>query len=409
MLNNSKKHLPREDSEPDSTSGSAFGATLIVAGTTIGAGMLALPIISYGLGFTAMALMMLVTWAMMAIAALLTLEVNLAVKPGCSLFAMAKETLQGKGGVLSIGTMLFLYYALLSAYIAGGGSQLGHYLIHAAPSLRDITDTENGILGMLVFTLLFGGIASIGIRSIDLSIRILFVLMLVTFALSLGILAPHIELPRLQTQPSSSWIMVMALPVIFTSFGYHGSIPSLIAYVGNNKSQLKRVFLIGSFVPLFVYLLWLGVSLGQLNETELNRVSDSQSVAVLIDVLSNQNGLHNLPLALHIFADLALVTSFLGVALGLFDFIHSITASRSRVKTALAVYTPPLLIALFLPGAFVIALNYAALALAMLAILLPALMVYKLIQNGTLKAFPGRWFFWPTVLFGLMVSVLSLI
>ena len=44
---------------------------LIVAGTTIGAGMLALPIASAGLGFTTALSLILITWALMTYTALL--------------------------------------------------------------------------------------------------------------------------------------------------------------------------------------------------------------------------------------------------------------------------------------------------------------------------------------------------
>ncbi|MCS5946990.1 hypothetical protein LNP25_28910 [Klebsiella variicola subsp. variicola] len=38
--------------------------------------------------------------------------------------------------------------------------------------------------------------------------------------------------------------------VIFTSFGFHGSVPSIVSYLGGDIRKLRRVFLIGSFIPL---------------------------------------------------------------------------------------------------------------------------------------------------------------
>ncbi|MCV5837916.1 tyrosine transporter TyrP, partial [Escherichia coli] len=43
-----------------------FGSTLIIAGTTIGAGMLALPLASAGIGFSTSIIIMLGLWALMA-------------------------------------------------------------------------------------------------------------------------------------------------------------------------------------------------------------------------------------------------------------------------------------------------------------------------------------------------------
>ena len=53
-----------------------IGSMLIVAGTTIGAGMLALPIASAGLGFTTALSLIFLTWVLMTYTALLMLELH---------------------------------------------------------------------------------------------------------------------------------------------------------------------------------------------------------------------------------------------------------------------------------------------------------------------------------------------
>lgn len=79
-------------------------------------------------------------------------------------------------------------------------------------------------------------------------------------------------------------------------------------------------------------------------------------------------------LAVHLFADLALATSFLGVALGLFDYLADLFQRRStvsgRLQTGLITFLPPLAFALFYPRGFVMALGYAGVALAVLALLI---------------------------------------
>ena len=384
----------------------SVGATLIVAGTTIGAGMLALPIISHSIGFHLMAGLMLLTWALMAVAALFTLEANLAIKPGCSLFVMATETLGSVGRLIAVSAMLFLFYALLAAYISGGGEQMGLYLSNAFPEPYRDSSTIKNYSGIILFTLLFGSMAAAGVKYVDICNRFLFVLMLGAFITALGFLTPEASVHKLYAMPDMPWQGLVILPVVFTSFGYHGSIPTLIAYVGPDKRRLQRVFLLGSFLPLLLYLIWLGVSLGQLSEATLAEIDTTGSVTELIHALS-QNSTYLIP-ALHIFTDLALVTSFLGVALGLFDFVHSALDSQSRLKTALIIYLPPVVIAALLPGAFVIALNYAALALAVLAILLPVGMLITLRRQKKIHHYPGHLLFWPTAVFGLTICLLSL-
>ena len=52
-----------------------LGSILIVAGTTIGAGMLAMPLASAGVGFGVTVVLLVSLWALMCYTALLLLEV----------------------------------------------------------------------------------------------------------------------------------------------------------------------------------------------------------------------------------------------------------------------------------------------------------------------------------------------
>jgi tyrosine-specific transport protein len=86
-------------------------------------------------------------------------------------------------------------------------------------------------------------------------------------------------------------------------------------------------------------------------------------------------------LAVHLFADLALATSFLGVALGLFDYLADLFQRKNspggRLQSGAITFLPPLAFALFYPRGFVMALGYAGVALAVLALMLPSLLVMK--------------------------------
>lgn len=58
------------------TQSKLLGSTLIIAGTTIGAGMLALPLASAGIGFSTSLMIMLGLWMLMAFTALLMVEIH---------------------------------------------------------------------------------------------------------------------------------------------------------------------------------------------------------------------------------------------------------------------------------------------------------------------------------------------
>ncbi|AWK82197.1 tyrosine transporter TyrP [Photobacterium damselae] len=348
-----------------------FGSMLIIAGTTIGAGMLALPLASAGLGFTTSILIMIGMWALMSYTALLMLEVHQYADKSATLHTLAYKLLGRKGQVIASGAMLFLFYALCAAYIAGGGAQLHQKIqslhVDIAPQIATV-----------VFTFVIASVVAIGTHSVDIVNRVLFTAKIIAMAVMLALLLPQVKSHNLLEMPMQQGLIISALPVVFTSFGFHGSIPSIVRYLGLNIPNLKKVMIFGSALPLIVYLLWQLATQGILSQNELLANTD---LTQFINALSQR--LHN-PLvgqSVSLFADLALATSFLGVSLGLFDFLADTLRRKAtlagRVQTACVTFIPPLAFALFYPQGFIMALGYAAIALVILAIFLPVAMVWQ--------------------------------
>lgn len=349
-----------------------FGSTLIIAGTTIGAGMLALPLASAGIGFSTSLILMLILWALMAFTALLMVELHQFADNDATLHTLAEKILGTKGKWVASFAVMFLFYALCAAYIAGGGSQFNQRIF-------DLFNLNlDNQLTTLVFTLLVAIVVTIGTHSVDKVNRVLFSLKLIAMVLVLSFLAPNITSQYLLSMPIQQGLIVAAIPVVFTSFGFHGSIPSIVKYLDGDVKSLRKVMLIGSALPLIIYIFWQGVTLGVVSQETL--LADSSLGALLVS-LSQTVQQSNLSVIVGIFADLALLTSFIGVSLGLFEFMGDSMGkhlgSAKRVKTAMITFVPPLGFALFYPQGFITALGYAAIALAVLAILLPTIMVYK--------------------------------
>src|SRR3990167_3066784 len=137
-----------------------LGSILLIVGTSIGAGMLALPIATAQLGFVGSLILLFSCWFVMTAGAFLILEVNLWLPQNSNLVSMAKATIGPLGQIISWITYLLLLYSLLCAYIAGG-SDLFHNLFVAS----QIPIPTWG--ASLLFTLLFGFIVYLGIRSVD--------------------------------------------------------------------------------------------------------------------------------------------------------------------------------------------------------------------------------------------------
>ncbi|GIU27797.1 tyrosine transporter TyrP [Shewanella schlegeliana] len=347
-----------------------FGSMLIIAGTTIGAGMLALPLAASGLGFGIASVIMLLIWSLMTYTALLMIEVHQHAPIDATLHTLAHKLLGRKGQVIASFSMMFLFYALCAAYIAGGGEQM-----HSKLTSWFGLDLPMQA-GAIIFTLLIGAVVAIGTRSVDLINRSLFSLKLIALVVMLFLLLPHVSVENLVELPVHQGLVLASLPVIFTSFGFHGSIPSVVRYLGKDTKALRWIIVVGSSLPLMVYVLWMLASQGVLTQQELMA---SQSLNGFIGSLSRMLENPMIASAVSIFADLALATSFLGVSLGLFDFIADLLKRSAkpshRLQVGLVTFLPPLGFALFYPQGFITALGYAAFALVILAVFLPVAMV----------------------------------
>lgn len=368
-----------------------LGSILMIAGTTIGAGILALPMVSAGQGFPYATLVLIALWALMLYGALLTLEVNLTFHHGASFSTLGKKTL-GRAGQLTINAcMISLFYCLTAAYISGGAdflhTDLQHYL--QWPVARPWC--------ALLFTVALGSLVVWKTSAVDLANRLLLTIKMIAFLSVTFLLVPHVNYQQLQLQPENQRFVWMSLPIFFTAFGFHGSIPSIIKYVGHHPRTLRRIFLLGSFIPLILYLLWEMVTLGILPRSGTpsfaNLAAQHGSVAMFISELSSMLNTDYVRYGVNFFTDVAMTTSFLGVTLGLFDFFADLFKAKPqlshRLGLGLVTFAPPFLFALFYPQGFITALGYAAIPLALLAIVLPSLMAFKT-RRQTTHQYPYR-------------------
>jgi tyrosine-specific transport protein len=347
-----------------------IGAISVVAGTAIGAGMLGLPMVIGKLGFIPATVIMLVIWGLAVYSALLLLEVNLRIGAGKNFNDMA-HTVLGRGGqIVATGSMIFLQFALLVAYLTGFGELIAQTMTTQGLELSAQS-------GALYFAVAAYVIVFIGTQMIVRVNQLLFFAMIAAMVTALFSLVPGVDVGNLQSGSVEQGIIVASLPVLFTSFGFHASIPSIIKYLDAPVRKLRLVTVVGSALPLVCYLFWIFVSIGGTTPESLHAMS---SVDSLVATLAAGSGW--LQTILSAFASLALLTSFFGVALAMYDLLAEVCKMREtvlhRAITTMMVFLPPLVAALLCPGRFIQALAHAGAALAILAIFLPCAMAWKL-------------------------------
>lgn len=355
------------------------GSTLLVAGTMIGAGMLAMPLTSAGIGFGFTLVLLLGLWALLTFSALLFVELYQTAESDAGIGTLAEQYFGKTGRIIATAVLIIFLYALIAAYISGGGSLL-----------KDLLPESFGDkVSILLFTVIFGSFIVIGTHSVDKINRVLFFVMLAAFAVVLSLMLPEIKFDNLMATPIDNALMISASPVFFTAFGFHGSIPSLNKYLDGNVKALRISILAGSAITLCAYILWQMSTHGLLTQNEfLQILKEDATLNGLVKATLAITGSNMIAGAVKLFSTLALVTSFLGVGLGLLECIEdllkrSFNISAGRISLGLMTFIPPLVFALFYPEGFILALGYAGQMFAFYAVVLPVSLVWKARRTHT--------------------------
>ena len=355
------------------------GSTLLVAGTMIGAGMLAMPLTSAGIGFGFTLVLLLGLWALLTFSALLFVELYQTAESDAGIGTLAEQYFCKAGRIIATAVLIIFLYALIAAYISGGGSLL-----------KDLLPESFGDkVSILLFTVIFGSFIVIGTHSVDKINRVLFFVMLAAFAVVLSLMLLEIKFDNLMATPIDNALIISASPVFFTAFGFHGSIPSLNKYLDGNVKALRISILAGSAITLCAYILWQMSTHGLLTQNEfLQILKEDATLNGLVKATLAITGSNMIAGAVKLFSTLALVTSFLGVGLGLLECIEdllkrSFNISAGRISLGLMTFIPPLVFALFYPEGFILALGYAGQMFAFYAVVLPVSLVWKARRTHT--------------------------
>jgi tyrosine-specific transport protein len=359
-----------------------IGGILLVSGTTIGAGMLAIPISTASNGFFPSVLIFLLCWAFMLATAFFFLHVNLSIEGDINLITMAHKTLGRWGRALSWIVYLLLLYSLIAAYIAASASVFRSAVLNVTHFAL-----PHWICNFFL-PVIFGGFVYLGTKGVDLVNRILMIGLVVAFALTIVVVPSHVQESNLLRMDWNA--LYLTVPIIITSFGYHIIIPSLSNYMNHDRKHLVHTLVIGSIVPLVFYLIWQLLVLGAvpldgpdgLHAAWKSGVSATTPLSKVIPSKLLRTGVN-------FFAFFAIVTSFLGVSLSLSDFlIDGFRIKKTwegRLLAMLLVFLPPLIFVFSSERGFILALEYAGAFIAILLGFLPSAMAW------TLPAYKKPW------------------
>jgi len=355
---------------------STLSAVFLVAGTCIGGGMLALPIATGISGFLPSLAVMAICWLTMTATALLLMEVSLWMEEGAHVITMTSKILGPWGKRVAWILYLFICYASLVAYSAGGGAQMAsaceHYL--QLPISKD--------WGAVLFMLVFTGVIFVGNWFVGRINTLLFGAMIFAYFALVGTGIDEVK-PSLLLHRNWTTSLI-AVPLLLTAFSFQTMVPSLTPYLKRNVKALRVAVVGGTLLAMLIYLVWQWLILGIVpveGENGLAQALAQGDMPATEFLRQHVNGIWVSVIA-EFFAYFAIATSFLGIAMGLFDFLaDGLKINKDfmgKAIIALIIVIPTLIIATRFERVFMTAMDASGgIGDSILNGIIPVLMVWK--------------------------------
>ena len=338
--------------------------------------MIALPMSLAKIGIIPSIILMFLIWLFTYYSSLVTVELNLQSEKGLTLDLLGRKYSGKNAELLGNICVKLLSYSLLAAYIYGGSSILQNLL----------NLNINIIYIQSIFTLSLILLLQINKNLISKINGILFIIFLIFLFFLIFLLffkVNYNNLPMINNNVLNNIPSIII--VVFTSFGYQVIFHNLRDYCGKDVKMLKNTFFYGSIIPLLIYICWTFVILSVIYNNDINFynliIKGNIDVGNLIDKLSNIISLNNLNFIVWIISILAIITSIIGVGLGLKESYNINFKDRNlpnyNLISTLITFLPPYFIASLTPNAFIKILSYAGIILVIIAILLPIYLYFK--------------------------------
>ena len=379
---------------------SVTGGACIIASVCVGAGMLGLPSAGAGAWTSWSSLAIILTMIIMTVSGWMLLEAFKPYELTASFNSVTKDLLGHKINVFNNLTVYFVGGILLYAYITSSGLILSGLL------------GINSQFASVLFVLVFSCFVWHSTRAVDRISVVLIAFMVLSFVFGVSGLAANIDATMLfhsltEELGQAPYALAM-LPVALTSFGYHHSVSSMRAYYGEER-RASRAILGGTLIALAFYLIWLVSVFGNLPRSEFGPViAEGGNVDALLKALGSVIESKAVASALNAFSMAAILSSFIGVGLGVFDYLADLfkfdNSRGGRAKSWAVTFLPPLVLSLLFPFGFLVAIGYAGAVATLWTCIIPPLLAWKV--RAARREDGGEGFRAPGGLFMIVLVIL---
>lgn len=396
---------------------SILGGSMIIAGTAVGAGMFSIPMVTSGVWFSGSIVLLIYTFICMLLSGLMILEANMNYPAGASFHTMVKDLLGSGWNTINTLSITFVLYILTYAYISAGSSII-------TENISKYVQVPQALSGF-VFAVVIAFFVWLSTRAVDRLSTILIGGMVITFVMSIGGMvttaSPLILFDQYENSQSEYLPYALAaLPYLLTSFGYHGNVPGLVKYYNKDSRSVMLSLVYGAGITVTIYILWQYAIQGNIPRSSFIAIRENgNNIGALLNQMNISAQSSFISQFLTLFSYMALASSFLGVSLGLFDFIADFfkfnDSHQGRFKSVIITFLPPTILGLAFPNGFIYAIGFAGLAATIWAVIVPAMMARasrKRFPNNSYRTPGGSFVIGFVILFGLInaaAHILSLL
>ncbi|ELV7518893.1 transposase, partial [Photobacterium damselae] len=206
----------------------------------------------------------------------------------------------------------------------------------------------------LIFVLVFSSIVWHSTKAVDKISVLLITFMILSFVISIISLLVNIE-PRILFNLTNQDELYMPyglalIPIALTSFGYHHSVSTMRDYY-KSEYKARKAIILGTLIALALYSLWIVSIFGNIPRSSFSSlINNDGNIDDMLRLISNSINSASVSFTLEVFSIAAILSSFIGVGLGLFDYLADLfkfkNTIKGRSKTWAVTFLPPLICSL---------------------------------------------------------------
>ena len=366
-------------------------ATLI--GTTVGAGILALPYVISRSGFLIGLAEIIILGLASILLNLFVGEIILRTKKNYQLSGYVGKYLGPWGKHLMAFSLVVGIYGALIAYLIGEGEVL-----------KTVFGGDSFFYSLLFFAFA-AGIVFFGIRAVGKAEIVMTTLMILAVLL-VGIFSfEKIKIENLST--INLPLILFPYGAILFAFMSATAIPEMKEELRGRNKLLKKAIIFGGLAPIIIYLVFSTVILGIVGPENFSLLQENQRIAtVALDLFSS--GI--LSVMINLFAAFSMGTAFLALGYALWTMLH-LDYGIKKVPAYIIALLPPLLVFFLNLTNFISVINFIGAFIGLFNILI-VLAFWQAKKKGERKPeyqLGGKLFFGGILILLFLVGAAALI